>query len=715
VADQNAVWGIEIGQAGLKAIRVERDRDSDELIATNFDYIAHPKILNQPDAIPDELIRDAMKTFTSRNKIENEMVAISLPGANALSRFIKLPPVESSRIAEIVKYEARQQIPFPLEEVIWDFQPVGTGTTEGTFTLEAEIGLFAMKRDQVMKNLRPFLEKKIEVELIQIAPLALFNFLYFDVLKLDPKADANPTNENILIMDMGTDSTTLIVTNGYKIWTRNIPMGGNHFTRALTKEMKLTFAKAEHLKINATRSPDPRAVFQAMKGVFTEYAAEVQKSINFFAGANRESKIVKVIGVGGAFNMSGLQKYLEQHLQSYPVERVDKFSRLVGDSVINAPLFKENISTFIVPYGLAIQQLKKTSIRTTLLPPEIANERLVRQKKPWAVVAAAGLLAGLSLSAVGYASTYSAVASPEFKSAVDESKKYADMTSGYTRDYEGKVSEYQGLRDASLSYVAGIKDDTWLEFYKALTECFPRDVADQRDETDLSKQNRLYVDLITTELKPNLAEWYETLLPPQKIYLLGGEKETPPEGKGYLVTIIGKHYHHIPEDPEMQGANYLENTILKNLRQWTIKDEMGNVLPVRQMGISYATLISSKKSDVVIAKRDRERRQPRMNVLNAPPQTGLPGGGYPGSEGSSPMTGAEGMMEGAPQSGGIYDPAAMSGNPSANPGGQATTQTHLFQTDFKLQFLWKNVPKAERQPNPPDAAAPAEGDAASAT
>ena len=50
---------------------------------------------------------------------------MSLPGQSALARFIQLPPVESSQIAKIVEYEARQQIPFALEEVIWDYQPPG--------------------------------------------------------------------------------------------------------------------------------------------------------------------------------------------------------------------------------------------------------------------------------------------------------------------------------------------------------------------------------------------------------------------------------------------------------------------------------------------------------------------------------------------------------------------------------------------------------------
>ena len=54
----------------------------------------------------------------------------------------------------IVKYEAKQQIPFPLEEVVWDYQQLGGMEVDG-ITLEAEIGLFAMKRDQVARSLEP--------------------------------------------------------------------------------------------------------------------------------------------------------------------------------------------------------------------------------------------------------------------------------------------------------------------------------------------------------------------------------------------------------------------------------------------------------------------------------------------------------------------------------------------------------------------------------
>src|SRR5262245_44799856 len=175
MAQKKAAWGIDIGQSSLKALKLQYAESTDQVVAVAFDYVPYPKILSQPDAIPEEIVADAMKTFLSRNSIKDDLIAISVPGHSSLARFIQLPPVEASKLSEIVKYEARQQIPFALEEVIWDFQPLGAGIEESGYLLDAEVGLFAMKRDQVQQHLAPFVDRKVEVDLIQIAPLALYN------------------------------------------------------------------------------------------------------------------------------------------------------------------------------------------------------------------------------------------------------------------------------------------------------------------------------------------------------------------------------------------------------------------------------------------------------------------------------------------------------------------------------------------------------------
>ena len=105
-----SVWGIDVGQCALKAIRLQW-RDG-KLKALGFDLIEHAKILSQPDADEQALIRSALGKFMSRNSVKGSTVVISVPGQASFTRFIKLPPVEAKKIPEIVRYEARQQIPW---------------------------------------------------------------------------------------------------------------------------------------------------------------------------------------------------------------------------------------------------------------------------------------------------------------------------------------------------------------------------------------------------------------------------------------------------------------------------------------------------------------------------------------------------------------------------------------------------------------------------
>src|SRR3954471_12089743 len=212
------VWGIDIGQSALKALRLEVL--DGVLTATAFDYVEHPKILSQPDADPDQLTREALEKFLSRNTIKGDLVVISVPGQSGLARFVKLPPVEEKKIGDIVRFEAKQQIPFPLDEVVWDFQKIGAGEVTDGFALETEIGLFAMKRDQINRSLAHFQDVKVEVHFIQMAPLALCNYVAYDLLNKggtpaaaaeEPAADDGPRGKKkcVVALDVGTDSSNL--------------------------------------------------------------------------------------------------------------------------------------------------------------------------------------------------------------------------------------------------------------------------------------------------------------------------------------------------------------------------------------------------------------------------------------------------------------------------------------------------------------------------
>jgi len=531
MAKTNAVWGIDIGQCALKALRCVPADEPGKITADAFDFIEYPKILSQPEADPVELVRDAVQQFLSRNKVKDDHVAISVPGQSGLARFIKLPPVESKKIPDIVRYEARQQIPFALEDVVFDWQQMAGGSEEDGFSLETEVGLFAMKREQVYRALRPFTEANIEIDLIQLTPLALFNFVVFDQLPELPAIDSFDPKDpppSTIVVSLGTDTTDLVITNGYRVWQRNIPLGGNHFTKALTKELKLTFAKAEHLKRNALKAEDPKAVFLAMRPVFNDLVTEVQRSISFFQSVDRTAKIGRVIPLGNAMKLRGLQKYLGQSL-GYEVFELKEYRGLTGAGVVGTPAFRENMLSFAVCYGLALQGLGQASLGTNLIPPEIIRDRQMRAKKPWAVAAVASLLLGCAAAYFGVWRAFDSVRDTPnnpITAALGQSENAVQTAEKLKNEYDTAKTSFTSVRGIA-DRLSDINDrrSLWPELMSAVAQCVPQDpptfklVADnpkglpieKLEETlkdQIYKSKRIFIDQFDCEYNSKLEDWY---------------------------------------------------------------------------------------------------------------------------------------------------------------------------------------------------------------
>lgn len=650
MAKVQGVWGIDIGQCGLKALRCLPGDEEGTVTADAFDIIEYPKILSQPEANPAELIAEAITQFLSRNSLRGDKVAVSVPGQNGLSRFIKLPPVETKKIPDIVRYEAKQQIPFDLNDVIWDFQTMVGGTVAEGYALDTEVGLFAMKRDQVTKALKPFADAEIEVDVVQLAPLCLCNFIAFDQLTDLPDVDQfDPENppESVLVMSLGTDTTDLVITNGFRVWQRNVPIGGSHFTKVLAKELKQTFAKAEHVKRNAAQAENPKALFQAMRPVFNDLMTEVQRSINFFSNIDKKAKIKGGLALGNTAKLPDLVRFLSQNLK-LPMERVESFRTLRGSAVVDAPAFKENALSFAAAYGLCLQVLQDTRIQTNLILPEIVKERLIKAKKPWAAGAAAALLLGLSIVfAAGYRE-YSSVRPDRFKPAEDQAQSFLDQYGQYKTAFDAEKTKFTNADNVGKHLVYNVeKRRRWLRLLEAIQAALPS-APPQSSEPPPPGQpapldSRLYVTEITSREFDDLSKWYVQAIsetPPEaaagnfggaappaagagaappgeaadggqqgfQAPGEGGAAATPakpppadaPKGKGWAITIRGYHYHNNQDLLEEQGDWYVRNTLIANLKQPELRsgdNADSPLVAVAKLGMSHPVTVRPGRVD----------------------------------------------------------------------------------------------------------------------
>ena len=373
MASSNTCWGVEIGAGAIKAIKLEMD--DDRAVATDFAVIPHAKVLSTPEIDESDVLRLSLSKLVASKDLSNATLAISIPGHQSFARFAKLPPVDPKTVKSVVGYEAQQQIPFPLDEVEWDYQ-----TFQSPDSPEVEVGIFAVARARIMERLQSLNDIGLTPEIATLSPVAAYNAMAHD---LEFTAETPGT----IVLDIGTTATDLIVAEKGVVWIRTFPIGGHQFTEALVSQFKLSYSKAERLKKEAEQSKHARHVFQAMRPVFTELVQEVQRSIGFYQSMHEGADLKRLIGVGSTLKLPGLRKYLKQQLQM-DVYRLESFKRISVEDQSLKSEFDEASINLLTAAGLALQGLGEVPLRANVMPVGVIRESLWKRKRGWFGLAA---------------------------------------------------------------------------------------------------------------------------------------------------------------------------------------------------------------------------------------------------------------------------------------------------------------------------------------
>lgn len=389
-------WGIEIGASAIKAVKLEATGDGG-VKALEYALIQHPKPLSTPGVDTNDVLRVSLGAFASQYDLSKASVAVSVPGHAGFARFAKLPPVEPKKVPDIVKFEAMQQIPFPLEQVEWDYQ-----TFVSPDSPEVEVGIFAITKERVAERLAMLADFGINPDHVVLSPIAAYNALAYD-LAFDSKTPGT------IIVDVGTTSTDLVVATPGRVWVRTFPIGGHQFTEAMVQQFQLSYPKAEKLKREAEDSKHARQVFQAMRPVFTDMAADIQRSIGYYQSLNKDAVLTRLIGIGSTFHLPGLRKYLKQQL-SLDVYRIEQFKRLNLDGTREgddkSKVFQDASLNLCTAYGLALQGLGLNAVGGNLMPVSMLRKSMWKEKVPWFGMAAGVAAAAAAAMFIGPVKDY---------------------------------------------------------------------------------------------------------------------------------------------------------------------------------------------------------------------------------------------------------------------------------------------------------------------
>jgi len=316
-------------------------------------------------------------------------INVCAPGFQVFSKFVKLPPVDAGKVTQIIQYEAQQNVPFPLAEVVWDYQILGSSTGG-----ELEVLLVAIKSEVVEGLFRMAEEAKLRLQLCDVSPAALCNAFRYNYGDLQ---------DCTMLLDIGAKTSNLLFFENGKVFSRGIGLGANTITQDFANEAKLKFEIAEQKKVaegfvslgGAYEEPESEyqaAIAKIARQFMTKLHIQVNQTIQFYRGQQGGSAPLRLFLSGGASIMPYTAQFFAEKL-NVPVEYFNPFRNVQIDPAVNLEELARVAHSLGEVVGLGLRNLANCPVEMNLMPGSTLRWRTFNEKKPYFIFTLLSLVA----------------------------------------------------------------------------------------------------------------------------------------------------------------------------------------------------------------------------------------------------------------------------------------------------------------------------------
>jgi type IV pilus assembly protein PilM len=408
---------VDIGAGSLKVVEIE-PTELGGLRLRQFDI----RSLGMEGALESKreaATKRELQAAISESGFTSKLINVCAPGFHVFSKFVRLPAVDNSKISQIIQYEAQQNVPFPLNEVVWDYQILGSSPSG-----ELEVLLVAIKTD-IVEGLFGIAENSgLKVNLVDVSPAALCNAFRYNYPEFEEEEDGST-----MLLDIGAKTSTLLFFEKGKVYARTINIGANTITQEFAAEAKLPFAKAEIVKLEGgmvslggayadPEDPQHAQLSKIARQVLTRLHIQMNQTLQFFRGQQGGSAPKRLFLSGGGSSLLYTKEFFEEKLN---VE-VDYFNPLKAvelEEGLDLETLSVTAHTLGQTIGLALRNTMECPVELNLMPSSAISRQEFNHKKPYLIAAVFSLI--LVIFAFGWFYQRLADVKSEASAELDES------------------------------------------------------------------------------------------------------------------------------------------------------------------------------------------------------------------------------------------------------------------------------------------------------
>ena len=327
------------------------------------------------------VVAGLLRQMLAEGGFQARRALIGMSGQSALMRFSRILTMNYDRkqIRQLTEFEATQNIPFPLEEVIWDYQLI-TGQDEESLDLMSIV----IKNEIVEQFTAAVFQVGCTPILVDVAPAACYNAM---------RANGLGNDECVMVLNIGGRSTNLLFAEGERFFARTIPIAGHAITQQIAKEFGIGLPEAEELKRHhgfvalggAYAEPESETaanVSKIIRNVMARLHGEIARSINYYRVQHKGQRPAKMYLTGGSSILSYCDIFFAEKL-SIPVEYFNPFQVVNLLPTVDRQRLQEVAHMFSESIGLGLRYGSQCPIELSLIPITLRRQQNLVKKKPY--------------------------------------------------------------------------------------------------------------------------------------------------------------------------------------------------------------------------------------------------------------------------------------------------------------------------------------------
>jgi type IV pilus assembly protein PilM len=271
-------------------------------------YAAEPmpvNSINEKTIVDAEAVGEAIRRAVKRSGAKSKEVAIAISGDAAITKVIQMPRnLRGGDLEAQVELQADQYIPFPMDEVSYDFEVMGPSEKDND---SLDVLLVATRTENVEQRQAAVAAAGLTAKIVDVEAFALENACKLMTHQM-PDGGIDRT---IAVVDFGASSTTFSVLRGLKvIYTRDFSFGGQQLTEEIMRTYGLSMEEAGRAKKEGGLPGNFQA--EVLDPFIDDMTQQVSRSLQFYlaSGSGREQP-EKILICGGCANIPGVADVIE--------------------------------------------------------------------------------------------------------------------------------------------------------------------------------------------------------------------------------------------------------------------------------------------------------------------------------------------------------------------------------------------------------------------